>query len=199
MVPESTIELLFEYLTSGGGEALSSRTLLQEFHEQPWLNDTLRLCNALPHALDLREAPADLRTRVLATIASEEIRAAPQEQQHQDHAAHFAPGELIIQRKHEGAWVNPGVPGVFFKTLFADRATGYVTMLVRMEPGATYPRHHHAGYEECFMLEGEVRSGELQLFAGDYQRISSDTVHQELYTQAGCMFLAVASEHDELI
>lgn len=197
---ESTIELVFEYLTSGVRGALSSQaSRLQELHEQPSLVEALRLVNALPYALELREAPTDLKARILATIASEKMRTVPHQHEHAPHAPVFSPGELIIQRKNEGVWVNPGVPGLSFKTLYTDHVTGYLTMLVRMEPGATYPGHHHAGYEECFMLEGEVRSGELQLFAGDYQRLSGGTVHQALYSEAGCMFLVVASEHNELI
>lgn len=201
MIPEPAIEVLFEYLTSCAGVAPAERAiLLQQLHEQPGLQDVIRIISALPFALDLQQAPTELKTRVLATIASEEMITPARE--HTSAIAGtplYSPGELIIRRKNEGEWVNPGIPGVSVKTLFADHTTGYLTMLVRMEPDTTYPVHHHAGYEECFMLEGEVSSGELQLFAGDYQRLAGGTTHQALYTKAGCLFLVVASEHNELI
>lgn len=201
MIPEPAIEVLFEYLTSSAGVAPAERAiLLQQLHEQPGLQDVIRIISALPFALTLQQAPAELKTRVLATIASEEMITPTRA--HTSAIAGtplYSPGELIIRRKNEGEWVNPGIPGVSVKTLFADHTTGYLTMLVRMEPDTTYPVHHHTGYEECFMLEGEVSSGELQLFAGDYQRLAGGTMHQALHTKAGCLFLVVASEHNELI
>lgn len=201
MIPEPAVEVLFEYLTSAVGVAASDRAiLLQQLHEQPGLQDVIRIISALPFALDLQQAPTELKTRVLATIASEEmITSAHEHTTATADTAAYSPGELIIRRKNEGEWVNPGIPGVSFKTLFADHTSGYLTTLVRMDPGASYPVHRHAGYEECFMLEGEVSSGELQLFAGDYQRLAGGTMHQALHTKTGCLFLVVASEHNELI
>jgi anti-sigma-K factor RskA len=56
----------------------------------------------------------------------------------------------------DGEWVQTPVPGVRMKMLALDRARNRVTMLVRGEPGATYPAHRHTGPEECYVIRGSV-------------------------------------------
>ena len=43
----------------------------------------------------------------------------------------------------DGEWVQTPVPGVRMKILAIDRARDRVTMLIRGEPGASYPAHRH--------------------------------------------------------
>jgi len=73
-------------------------------------------------------------------------------------------------------------------------------MLVRMAPGTSYPRHVHAGPEECFVLEGDLAVGDgLRLVAGDYQRMESGSRHPDQSTEGGCLLLLISSLNDELV
>ncbi|MFN0149103.1 MAG: cupin domain-containing protein [bacterium] len=109
----------------------------------------------------------------------------------------MAPG-LFTLRAAEGNWQDTAVPGVSVKPLFVDKERDYVTMLVRMAPGSSYPRHTHAGAEECFVLEGNLRVAGRVLQPGDYQRADAASDHGEQSTDDGCLLLIVSSQHDEL-
>ena len=198
MSTEILFTALLENLLGLAGDApIAGETSRQNAEAQAL---ACRIVTALPYAYDLQPAPPELKARILAAVAEEEQCAHEHAPQHTPHAAtRHESSTLFIQRAHEGAWFEPGIPGVAFKKLYSDRATGYATMLVCMQPGTSYPVHRHAGYEECYMLEGEVSSGDLQLFAGDYQRMAGDTFHHALHTKTGCTFLVVASEHNEII
>ena len=106
---------------------------------------------------------------------------------------------LHVVRAGEGAWEPTAEPGVLAKALSVDPARRSVTMLVRMEPGSSYPRHRHAGAEECYVLDGELRVGEEVLRAGDFQRAEEGSIHGVQSTESGCLLLIVSSQDDELV
>lgn len=106
---------------------------------------------------------------------------------------------LHVVRHDDGDWEETGAPGVRAKSLYTDPDRRYVTMLVRMAPGASYPSHRHAGVEECFVLEGDLRVGSTLLRAGDYQRADSQSSHEVQSTEHGCLLLLVSSQDDELL
>lgn len=209
MSTENKIELLFEHLIGGAtGMELERETFTHDLTSQPLLYDVLRLVRALPYALETHPVPAELKARILAAIKEEQAvqqhmlapKALAHSPPHATAPLHAHPAaSLHIQRAEEGEWIDLGLKGVTFKHLFVDHETGYATTLVRMAPDSWYPTHRHAGYEECYMLQGEVSCGEVQLFAGDYQRMTGGTLHQPLHTKTGCMFLVVASEHNEVV
>lgn len=101
-------------------------------------------------------------------------------------------------RAGEGGWESTGLEGVMIKRLYVDPAQESVTMLIRMEPGATYPAHRHGGAEQCFVLEGDL-SYDMSLRTGDYLCAEADTVHPVSRTEQGCLLLIISSTHDELI
>ena len=99
-----------------------------------------------------------------------------------------------------GAPFEPtGFPGVEARRLYVDAANDRVTMLVRMAPGSSYPGHRHGGPEECFVLEGDLRVGDLRMRAGDYQRADAGSRHGLQSTEGGCVLLLVSSLRDELL
>ncbi len=98
-----------------------------------------------------------------------------------------------------GDWEETDVEGVSVRRLFVDRARDSVTMLVRMKPGSSYPRHRHNGPEECFVLQGDLRVGEALMRAGDYQRAEVGSLHAVQSTEDGCLLLIVSSLGDDLI
>jgi anti-sigma factor ChrR (cupin superfamily) len=102
-------------------------------------------------------------------------------------------------RAGEGEWEPTAAPGVKARTLHVDPARRYVTMLIRMEPGASYPGHRHADIEECYVLEGDLRVGGERLGAGDYQRADARSCHGVQSTEKGCLLLIVSSQEDEIV
>ena len=84
-----------------------------------------------------------------------------------------------------------------FKLLYADRERATVTTLVRMEPGARIRAHRHLGVEQCLLLEGDLRSGQLEMAAGDFNCSLPGSVHEDLTTEGGALFLIVAPERYE--
>jgi quercetin dioxygenase-like cupin family protein len=94
---------------------------------------------------------------------------------------------------------EPGVSGVFVKVLRFDQATGRApTILLRFEPGATYPPHNHPGGEEIFVLEGDVRLGKDHLRTGDYLYTAPHNKHA-VKSDGGCVLLLVVPEEVETL
>jgi len=106
--------------------------------------------------------------------------------------------DFYIRRSGQGEWES-AAPGVQFKKLAVDSERSYVTMLVRMDAGAAYPSHRHAGAEECFVIEGDLHVGDEVLGPGDYQFAGSGSDHGVQSTENGCLLLIMSSQKDELI
>ena len=109
------------------------------------------------------------------------------------------PDFLHIVRASQGEWQPTGFEGVTFKPLYLDAAQEAMTMLVRMAPGVSYPGHHHAGPEQCLVLEGDLRTGDVLLHAGDYQCAAADSTHAVSTTVNGCLLLIIASTHNQTV
>jgi anti-sigma factor ChrR (cupin superfamily) len=106
--------------------------------------------------------------------------------------------DLHVVRAGEGDWQTVR-EGVHAKRLYVDTERDSVTMLVRMEPGSRYVSHRHAGPEQCFVLEGDLREGSHVFRAGDFQCAAPGTVHNPQWTEEGCLLLIVSSLRDELL
>ena len=100
---------------------------------------------------------------------------------------------LFIKRGDDGDWEPTAEPGVSRSVLYIDHQRNRYTALYRMSAGSIFPEHDHPGPEECFVLEGDLRFGEHELKAGDYQRCESDSRHQSHFTREGCLLLITAN------
>jgi anti-sigma factor ChrR (cupin superfamily) len=103
-----------------------------------------------------------------------------------------------VVRAGEGEW-QIVKDGVYAKQLYVDVERDRVTMLVRMDAGASYVPHRHAAPEQCFVLEGDIREGDDVFRAGDFQCVARGSTHGAQTTESGCLLLIVSSLHDELI
>jgi len=65
-------------------------------------------------------------------------------------------------------WKPTRHPGVSFKLLYEDKASGLFTGLFRWEPGAELPYHEHVEVEQTFILEGSLVDHEGEVLAGGY-------------------------------
>jgi len=95
-------------------------------------------------------------------------------------------------------WQEPG-PGISCKVLATDTERNRVSLVVRLEAGADYPPHRHAGIEEVYMLEGELKVDDKTLHPGDYLRSEPGTVDRRVWTETGCSCVLLTSISDALL
>lgn len=103
----------------------------------------------------------------------------------------------VTQRAAESQWQETATPGISMRVLSLDRQKDQFLALVRMAPGATYPRHIHRGPEHCLVLEGELNIGGEILQAGDYQLSPPGSRHPLQSTSTGCLLMITSSLSDE--
>ena len=115
------------------------------------------------HGLDAMDA-ATIRERVLKRI-------------------HAAQALTTIQAE-EGEWA-PFSPKVRIKVLRRDADTQ--SYLLRLEPGAVLLPHVHGHDEECMVLEGEVRIGDLVVRQGAYHLAPRDVAHEPISSESGAL------------
>ena len=72
------------------------------------------------------------------------------------------------------------------------------TIMLKFEPGATYPYHNHPGGEEIFVLKGEAILENVTLSQGDYLYTPVNFKHS-VTTQKGCIMLFVVPEEVEIL
>ncbi len=79
-------------------------------------------------------------------------------------------------------WRSTRHPGVSWRPLFlAEEAQGgSATVLIRMDPGSSYPEHEHLGVEEVLILAGGYRDGDGEHGAGSYLRYPPGSRHAPL-------------------
>jgi anti-sigma factor ChrR (cupin superfamily) len=64
-------------------------------------------------------------------------------------------------------WVEAG-PGNKMKVIYHDPASGLLTILAKLEPGAGIPAHMHEDLEQTFVLEGSLVDDEGECTAGNF-------------------------------
>lgn len=103
-----------------------------------------------------------------------------------------------LLRAADRHWLASDVPGVEIAQLWLDTERRRHTTLLRMASGTSLPAHRHGGPEECYVVAGDLRDGDLVLGAGDYVRHDEGTQHS-LTTRGGCLLLITASLDDTRI
>jgi len=94
-------------------------------------------------------------------------------------------------------WEQAG-PGIFYKLLTTDRERGRASLLVRLDPGAHYPAHRHAEFEELHLLEGELWIDHRKLHPGDFNRAEPGTADSRVWSETGCTCFLTTSFRDVL-
>lgn len=134
-----------------------------------------------------QEPPASVRERLFAKVA--QVPRAP--------GVILDRGGIVVYRPDEIAW-TPLAPGIEVKLLSKESERRYNTCLVKMDAGARYPRHRHGDVEELFLLSGDLHLAGDMMRPGDYCRAEAETIHDESYTEAGCVFLVRSSRNEML-
>jgi anti-sigma factor ChrR (cupin superfamily) len=64
-------------------------------------------------------------------------------------------------------WIDTG-PGNKMKILYHDKATGLLTVMSKLAPGAGIPEHTHEDLEQTLVLEGSLEDDEGACTAGNF-------------------------------
>lgn len=152
----------------------------------------LELTATLAFGTQVAYPPETLRKRVLSSMSSET------RQVWKDWQCEGSGTGVLTVRRDEGSW-HTVAPGVSVRRLYVDRERNSVTMMIRMEPGATYSPHVHAGPEQCFVLEGDISDGRDTFRAGDFQCAPKGSTHGVQQSERGCLLLIVSSLGDKLV
>ena len=67
----------------------------------------------------------------------------------------------------EVPWIETG-PGNKMKVIYHDPASGMLTILSKLDPGAGIPAHVHEDLEQTYVLEGSLVDDEGECAAGNF-------------------------------
>lgn len=138
--------------------------------------------------------PGNLEASVLLALAPHELpagTAAALKKRILTRLAGDAADSLRTVRAGAGVWKKIAA-GVALQVLHDDGAGQ--SWLVRMAAGARLPAHAHPGDEECLVVKGSCRLGEIFLREGDYQLARKGSRHGDVVSEAaGCVLFVRSS------
>jgi anti-sigma factor ChrR (cupin superfamily) len=88
-------------------------------------------------------------------------------------------------------WEKTAYAGIEQKTLLVDKASGLITALMRMAPGARLPDHEHVKIEQTYVLEGSLVCPEGECTAGQFVWRPAGSRHEAWAGAKGGLFLAM--------
>jgi hypothetical protein len=136
------------------------------------VEDYRRVAEQLSLAVNPAQPSPKLREKLLARIAVQEPTAATNKHRK-------------VVRGSERDWKQLPIPGVEMRPLIGEK-----TFMLRMQPGAMFPKHNHPQAEQCYVLSGSITDSDgLTLQAGDFVVMSRDTQHDPIHSVAGCTLL----------
>jgi len=125
-------------------------------------------------------------------------RAEVKQQLMQRVAAATEPAGFAFHYIADDQWLPHPVPGIRMKVLALNKARGYCTLLLDVEPGTRFPSHHHGGAEECFVVSGTIFTCGRRLGPGDFVHADADTDHGELWTDEGAQVILIVPPEEHL-
>ncbi len=117
---------------------------------------------------------------------------------HTTQSASPAPSTHLDVFSHEGQW-RKLFEGGYSKVLFTEPTNGYVTSLLKLDPGARLPNHRHKGNEQCMIMSGEFRMNGKLYGPGDFTVALDGTDHLDLHTETGALVLLVSPPDYDLV
>ena len=73
------------------------------------------------------------------------------------------------------------------RVLYVDHSRGQYTALIRMNPRAICPEHHHRERSQCLVVEGDLFVGEHHLQPGDFAFTGAGVLHDARAGEEGCL------------
>ena len=82
------------------------------------------------------------------------------------------------------------VPGIYWHKISYDKKNGgFGTYILKMDPGAKSLPHIHQGFEEFYVIEGELEDADGKVFKkGDFITFEPGTTHNS-HTKSGCLLI----------
>ena len=96
---------------------------------------------------------------------------------------------------------NYGKPieGMSWHKISYEKEKGQGSYILKMDPGAKSIPHEHIGYEEFYMLDGELIDSDGKIFKkGDFISYEPNSCHSS-YTKKGCLILTFMRGHNNQI
>lgn len=91
-------------------------------------------------------------------------------------------------------WSALDFPGVFMRVVHQDARSGGMTVLTRLEPGATIPFHSHSeANETVFVLSGDFIEAGTPHGVGSYFVGAAGIPHGPHESRGGCVVLTTFS------
>lgn len=160
----------------------------------------IRLAREIEGRMGLAADPiapaATLKSKLMNRIRT---RPSPEQQVWRRWPDSFSDKDRILLRRDDGRWETTGIPGIVVRQLAVNDKHDQVSMMIRMDAGTRYPPHRHAGIEECFVLEGDLRHSDQVMRAGDYEVVDEGSIHGWQWTEGGCLLLIHSSRNDQII
>ena len=95
-------------------------------------------------------------------------------------------------------WRETPYPGVQWKKLWFEPASGRSAVLLKFEPGAAYGAHRHPDGEEYLVLEGSLEEGGKTWGPGTYVRHAAGSIHRPRSKQGCLLYVALPRPIEEL-
>jgi len=84
--------------------------------------------------------------------------------------------------------------GLKWLPLSKDEKLEHEVFIVQFEPGSSSSLHKHKGYEEFYVIDGELIDDDGKVFKkGDYIKFGKGTKHSS-YSKTGCTLLVILYE-----
>lgn len=91
-------------------------------------------------------------------------------------------------------WTPLDFAGVSMKVLHEDKKSGGMTVMTRLEPGATIPAHIHTKADETvFVVSGDFVEDKVPMVRGAFFAATSGELHGPHQSRTGCVVLTTFS------
>ena len=94
----------------------------------------------------------------------------------------------VTVRADDDLWVTVR-EGLEKKHLFRDEEKGIESFLLRYAPGTQVSAHLHTSVEECYLLEGDLTLGDVEMKPGDFHAALPGTEHGTGHSVGGAVLL----------
>ena len=95
-------------------------------------------------------------------------------------------------------WRDSPHPGVRWKKLEFDPASGHSAVLLHFRPGAIYGAHRHPEGEQYLVLAGSIRDGDATWGPGSYVHHPPGSTHQPRSDEGCLLFVSLPAPIEPL-
>ncbi|HZR17969.1 MAG TPA: cupin domain-containing protein [Verrucomicrobiae bacterium] len=91
-------------------------------------------------------------------------------------------------------WATLDFPGVFMRVIHEDKKAGGMTVMTRLEPGASIPAHIHTRADETvFVISGDFIEEAVEHGPGSFFAAPAGEPHGPHRSRTGCVVLTTFS------